>query len=204
MGKVTQLANTETSANHRDPQDMSLPGDVGFWTFITADASLFALLFFQFSHDRSSQPAVFDEGQRDLIVLLGTVNTLVLVTSSWLMASAVRNMYRHSVRMGLRLIAGTAALGVVFAALKISEHVLTLRSGHTVSTSPFFMYYFVITGIHLAHLILGVVVLIIVGWRLRAGIRGPLDRTFLECGAAYWHLVDLLWMFIFPMLYLAR
>jgi nitric oxide reductase NorE protein len=204
MSRITQLANTATSANHQDPQDMSLPGDVGFWTFITADASLFALLFFQFSRDRSSQPAVFDEGQRDLIVLLGTVNTLVLVTSSWLMASAVRDMRRGSVRTGLRLIAGTAALGFVFAAVKISEYVLALRSGHTVSTSPFFMYYFVITGIHLVHLMIGVVVVVVVGWRLRVGIRGPLDRTFLECGAAYWHLVDLLWMFIFPMLYLAR
>src|SRR6185312_11349536 len=180
MSRITQLANTATSANHQDPQGMSLPGDVGFWTFITADASLFALLFFQFSHDRSSQPAVFDEGQRDLIVLLGTVNTLVLVTSSWLMASAVRNMYRHSVRMGLRLIAGTAALGFVFAAVKISEYVLALRSGHSVSTSPFFMYYFVITGIHLVHLMIGVVVVVVVGWRLRVGLRTPLDRTVLE------------------------
>jgi len=183
---------------------MSLPDDVGFWTFIVADASLFALLFFQFSRDRSLQPALFDEGQRDMMVLLGTVNTLVLVSSSWLMASAVRDMCRHSVRTGLRLIAGTAALGFVFAAVKISEYVLALRSGHTISTSPFFMYYFVITGIHLVHLMIGVVAVVVVGWRLRVGIRRPLDRTFLECGAAYWHLVDLLWMFIFPMLYLAR
>ena len=183
---------------------MSLSRDAGFWTFIAADASLFALLFFQFSLDRSSQPVVFDEGQRVLVVLLGTVNTLVLISSSWLMASAVRNMRRDSVRTGLRLIAGTAALGVVFAAVKISEYVLALRSGHTVSTSPFFMYYFVITGIHLGHLMIGVIVVVVVGWRLRVGIRRPLDRTVLECGAVYWHLVDLLWMFIFPMLYLAR
>jgi len=204
MGRVPQLVNTTALANHQDPQDMSLSRDAGFWTFIAADASLFALLFFQFSLDRSSQPVVFDEGQRGLVVLLGTVNTLVLISSSWLMASAVRNMRRDSVRTGLRLIAGTAALGVVFAAVKISEYVLALGSGHTVSNSPFFMYYFVITGIHLGHLMIGVVVVVVVGWRLRVGIRRPLDRTVLECGAVYWHLVDLLWMFIFPMLYLAR
>jgi len=204
MDRVHQLTDTTTSADHQDPQDRSLPGDVGFWTFIVADASLFALLFFQFSLDRSSQPLVFDEGRRDLMVLFGTANTLVLVTSSWLMASAVRAMRRHSVRTGLQLIAGTAALGLVFAAVKICEYGLALRSGHTVSTSPFFMYYFVITGIHLLHLVIAVVVVVVVGLRLRAGIRSPLDRTVLECGAAYWHLVDLLWMFIFPMLYLAR
>jgi len=204
MGRAPQLANRTTSANHVDPQEISLPGDSGFWMFIAADASLFALLFFQFSRDRSSQSVVFDEGQQNLTVLLGTVNTLVLVTSSWLMASAVRHMRQHSVRTGLRLIAGTAALGFVFAAVKIAEYVLALRSGHTVSTSPFFMYYFVITGIHLVHLMIGVVVLVVVGLRLRVGIRRPLDRTVLECGAVYWHLVDLLWMFIFPMLYLAR
>jgi nitric oxide reductase NorE protein len=204
MGRVVQLGDTTTSANRQDVEDKSLSVDVGFWTFIAADASLFALLFFQYSRDRSSQPAVFDEGQRDLLVLVGTLNTLVLVSSSWLMASAVRHMRQHSVRTGRRLIAGTAALGFVFAAVKISEYVLALGSGHTVSTSPFFMYYFVITGLHLGHLMIGVIVVVVLGWRLRVGIRRPLDRTFLECGAVYWHLVDLLWMFIFPMLYLAR
>src|SRR5271165_4448044 len=109
----------------------SLPGDVGFWTFIAADATLFALLFFQFSLDRSSHVSMFDEGQRVLMVPLGAVNTVVLVTSSWLLASAVRSWQRGQVRRATRLIAATAALGVVFAILKVVEYLIEWSSGHT-------------------------------------------------------------------------
>jgi nitric oxide reductase NorE protein len=186
------------------PRVPSLPGDVGFWTFIAADATLFALLFFQFSLDRSSHVSVFDAGQRALLVPLGAVNTVVLVTSSWLLASAVRLAHRRDVRAATRLISGTAFLGVVFAVLKVIEYRLELSSGHTLSSSPFFMYYFIITGIHLVHLIVGVIALVVIGLRVRRDNGGPRDRVILECGASYWHLIDLLWIFIFPLLYLAR
>ena len=182
----------------------SLPGDAGFWTFIAADATLFALLFFQFSLDRSSHVAVFDAGQRAALVPLGAVNTLVLVTSSFLLASGIRSAHRREVRRATWLIAGTVLLGVVFAFLKITEYWIELASGHTLSTSSFFMYYFVITGIHLLHLIVGVSALVIIGVRVRRGSGARQDRLLLECGASYWHLIDLLWMFIFPLLYLAR
>ncbi len=182
----------------------SLPGDVGFWTFIAADAVLFALLFFQFSFDRSSHAAAFDAGQHTLPVHLGAANTLVLVTSSWLLALAVRSAHRGNLSAARRLIAGTVALGLVFAAVKTSEYAIAVGSGHTISAGTFFMYYFVITGIHLLHLVMGVIAVIIIGIRM-GGDRDPQrERRILECGASYWHLIDLLWMFIFPLLYLAR
>jgi nitric oxide reductase NorE protein len=186
------------------PRVPSLPGDVGFWTFIAADATLFALLFFQFSLDRSSHVAVFDAGQRELLVPLGAVNTVVLVTSSWLLASAVRSAHRRHVRTATRQMYGTVLLGIVFAVLKVAEYQIELSSGHTFSTNSFFMYYFIITGIHLLHLIVGVVALVIIGLRVRRDTGSERDRVILECGASYWHLIDLLWMFIFPLIYLAR
>ncbi len=186
------------------PKARSLPGDVGFWTFIAADATLFALLFFQFSLDRSSHVSVFDEGQRALLVPLAAVNTVVLVTSSWLLASAVRSSHRGQVRRATLLIGATAALGVVFAILKVTEYQIEWSSGHTFSANAFFMYYFVITGIHLLHLTVGVIALVAIGLRVRRGNGSSRDRVIFECGAAYWHLIDLLWMFIFPLIYLAR
>jgi nitric oxide reductase NorE protein len=182
----------------------SLPGDVGFWTFIAADATLFALLFFQFSLDRSSHVSVFDEGQRALLVPLGAVNTVVLVTSSWLLASAVRAAHQRNAPRATRLIAGTVLLGLVFAVLKVAEYHVELSSGHTISSSSFFMYYFIITGIHLLHLIVGVIALVVIGLRVRRDTGEPREQVILECGASYWHLIDLLWMFIFPLIYLAR
>jgi nitric oxide reductase NorE protein len=186
------------------PRVPSLPGDVGFWTFIAADATLFALLFFQFSLDRSSHVALFDAGQRELLVPLGAVNTVVLVTSSWLLASAVRAAHQRNARRATRLIAGTVLLGLLFAVLKVAEYQVELSSGHTVSSSSFFMYYFIITGIHLLHLIVGVIALVVIGLRVRRDTGEPREQMILECGASYWHLIDLLWMFIFPLIYLAR
>lgn len=181
-----------------------LPGEAGFWTFIAADATLFALLFFQFSLDRSSHVTTFDAGQRELLVPLGAVNTLILVTSSLLLALAVRAAHRGELRTARRLVAGTISLGLAFAVVKVAEYAIEVESGHTLSTSLFFMYYFVITGIHLAHLIVGVIVLAVIVFRLRGAADPGRNRVIVECGASYWHLIDLLWMFLFPLLYLAR
>jgi nitric oxide reductase NorE protein len=200
------LLRRDTSAvrEEADRPPPSLPGDVGFWTFIAADATLFALLFFQFSLDRSSHVAIFDIGQTALPVPLGAVNTLVLVTSSLLLALAVRSVHRGDMRTARWLVAGTISLGIVFAGLKVTEYVIETGSGHTISTSSFFMYYFIITGIHLLHLIVGVIALTVIAFRLRRDRDPERNRVVLECGASYWHLIDLLWMFIFPLLYLAR
>lgn len=197
------LAQDETG--RASPQrGAALPGDAGFWTFIAADATLFALLFFQYSKDRSTHASVFDNGRHALLLPLGAINTLVLITSSFLMAMAVRSMHGPNTTAAIRWMLGTVSLGAVFAVLKVVEYRFELASGHTLSTSPFFMYYFVITGIHLLHLIVGVLAVSVIAIQLRRG--GQLNRgqVVLECGAAYWHLVDLLWMFIFPLLYLAR
>ena len=203
MGILLRL-DTSAAREEADRPPPSLPGDVGFWTFIAADATLFALLFFQFSLDRSSHVAIFDIGQTALLVPLGAVNTLVLVTSSLLLALAVRSVQRGDMRTARWLVAGTISLGVVFAGLKVTEYVIEIGSGHTISTSSFFMYYFIITGIHLLHLIVGVIALTVIAFRRRRDWDPERNRVVLECGASYWHLIDLLWMFIFPLLYLAR
>lgn len=181
-----------------------LPGDVGFWTFIAADAMLFLLLFLQFSLDRTTQHAVFDEGQRALLPSLAAANTLILVTSSFTVALAVAATFRGDTRRIVRLMVVTSTLGVAFAILKIVEYVLEIGSGHTLSTNAFFMYYFLITGIHLLHLLVGVIGLSVIAFRLRVGGAADRNQVVLECGASYWHLIDVLWMFIFPLLYLAR
>lgn len=202
VGRDTATADDQ--AGRPPARTAALPGDAGFWTFIAADATLFALLFFQFSLDRCSHVSGFNDGQAKLLVPLGGVNTLVLITSSLVMAMAVRLADRQQMKKAVRFIGGTVSLGIVFAVLKVVEYVVEIDSGHTLSTSLFFMYYFVITGIHLLHLIVGVVALVIIGSRIRRDSGGARDRVILECGAAYWHLIDLLWMFIFPLIYLVR
>jgi nitric oxide reductase NorE protein len=182
----------------------SLPGDVGFWTFIAADAMLFALLFYQFSLDRSSDAALYESGQRTLIVPLATINTLVLITSSWCAAMAVRGLHLGQRKQASLYAFAATSLGVVSAVIKVIEYVREIDDGHTVATSSFFMYYFIITGIHLGHLLVGMVAMVVAGVRLRSATARPSDQPVVESIVSYWHLVDVLWLFIFPLLYLAR
>jgi nitric oxide reductase NorE protein len=186
------------------PSAMVMPGYAGFWTFIAADATLFALLFIQFSVDRSSAAARFDAEQHALPVLAGVLNTVVLVTSSWTLATGMRGMHRGQIRAARRLVSVTILLGVVFAAIKVGQYGLDVHHGHTISSGPFFMYYFLITGIHLLHLTIGAIALVAVALVMGPATAVAADRRPWESVAAYWHLIDLLWMFIFPLFYLAR
>jgi nitric oxide reductase NorE protein len=202
---MDKLAECSAVAGQRAGRPVAvMPGYGGFWTFIAADATLFALLFIQFSVDRSSATARFDAQQHELLVVPGVVNTVVLVTSSWTMAAGVRAMHKGQIRAARRLVTVTMLFGVVFAAIKVGQYVLDVHRGHTISSGPFFMYYFLITGIHLLHLTIGVIALAAVALVMRPASSLAADRRPWESVAAYWHLIDLLWMFIFPLLYLAR
>jgi nitric oxide reductase NorE protein len=186
------------------PEDSRLPGDAGFWYFIAADAVLFSLLFFQFSLDRSSHVALFEHGRQLLLVPIATVNTVVLVSSSWLAATAVRAVHRGDAIKASLTAFGTAGFGAVFVVLKLGEYVHAVRGGHALAGNSFYMYYFVITGLHLAHVVVGAAAMLLMGVLLRDDVELSRRQNQLESLAAYWHLLDVIWLFIFPMLYLAR
>ena len=176
----------------------------GFWTFIAADAGLFLLLFLQFSLDRVQDRNSFITDQGQLHPVVALINTLVLITGSWFAASAVHalSMARH--RTARRLTLATFTCGAVFVPLKISEYIQVAQAGHSPTTSTFFMYYFVITGIHLLHLFGGIVALLVAARQMGDATEGLAPGALLEPITVYWHLVDVLWIFIFPLLYLVR
>lgn len=175
-----------------------LVGDQGVWIFILADLVLFLCFFTLYSAERLSDVPAFRESQALLSSATGAINTLLLLTSSWLVALGV---HRARDRKSGRLSIATAiALGVLFVGVKITEYVHVIDDGASMTDNGFFMYYFVITGMHLVHVLIGLVVLVLVFGKAESVSRK--DRVFMESGAAYWHMVDLLWLFIFPLLYL--
>ncbi len=99
---------------------------------------------------------------------------------------------------------GAAACGAVFIALKIFEYWDKTTSGFSITANDFFMLFYALTGIHLVHVILGVGALLFLSGKLRDGSIGPANMPPLESGATYWHMVDLLWLVLFPLLYLLR
>lgn len=179
-------------------------GDEGVWFFISADIALFAVLFAAFMLHRHEDPALFEQSRRLLDAGVGTLNTVILLTSSWLVALAV-----HAARDGERaavsryLVAGIG-VGAGFALTKVYEYTTKVQDGLTMLSNDFFMFYYALTGLHFVHFVIGMAVLTVCWHKCR---RDPIDdryRVWIESSGCYWHMVDLLWIVLFPMIYLLR
>lgn len=181
-----------------------LPGLPGFWIFILMDMSFFSVLFLAYLLERAKQPLLYAASQAHLNVSLGLLNMLVLLTSSWFVALAVHALRRGQRRRTVGLLLAALACGLLFAAVKVTEYRQEFALGITPLTDGFFMLYFSLTFIHFLHVLIGIVVLGALAWKTRVGTYGPHCMAGIEVGATYWHMVDLLWILLFPLLYMAR
>jgi nitric oxide reductase NorE protein len=187
----------------RSPKE-GLPGDPGVWMLLTADVSLFGVFFFVFVRDRLADPALYEQSRQHLSAGIGLANTLVLVTSSLFMAFAVAAARAGDREAVTRSLALTLLGGAGFAVLKVVEYGQKIVAGINITTNAFFAYYFAFTAIHFFHLLIGMGVLAVCLAKAR---RQPIDDRYvvwIESGGCYWHMVDLLWIVLFPMLYLLR
>lgn len=172
--------------------------------FLLGDMAIFALFFGAIVVLRGRHPAVVAASQHALHPGLGILNTAFLLSGSLLVVLATRAI-RAAAPTAMRLYAGAICCGLAFAVVKAVEYTGLIAAGHTAQSNDFFMYYFVFTGIHLAHLVIGLVLLSVLA--LKARRRGPLSKggsVLVDCGGCYWHMVDLLWLALFPLLYLVR
>lgn len=181
-----------------------LPAVEGVWVFVGADSVVFLLLFGLFSQARHADPALFEASRQSLNADIGGVNTLILLTSSWLVALGIRALAHDDLDRAPRFVLGGVLTGGLFVVSKIVEYTQKIAVGLTPATDPFFMWYFVLTGIHLLHVLLGIAALSYVWRGTRARRYSSGDRVVPEGVATFWHLVDFLWIVIFPLLYLQR
>ena len=195
--------DSRAAESTRDQRD-HVPGEPGVWLLLFGDMSVFAALFGVYLHARNQQPELFTAGQRELNSDLGAINTLLLLGSSLLVAWATTCMRRRQRELGARFLVGAMLLGAAFVCVKLFEYREQIAQGHVPAMNEFFTYYFMLTGIHLAHLVVGLVVL---GGLLHL-MRRPAPRdvppVFFEGGACFWHVVDLLWIVIFPLIFLVH
>lgn len=180
-----------------------LPGEVGVWVFILGDLMVFALLFGVYLYYRIDDPALFASSQSRLNQAFGAVNTLLLLTSSLLVVTAVRALRHGVTNIAPELFAGAMACGAGFAVLKIFEYSGKISEGLVPATNEFWMYYFILTGLHFFHLLLGMAVLTFCLVSSRMASLSAQRFSLVEGGACFWHMVDLLWVVLFPLLYLA-
>jgi nitric oxide reductase NorE protein len=191
----------------RPPQPRSrghVPGEIGIWVFIFGDMVVFSVFFGVFVVERSQSSELFEHSRETLDVTFGAVNTLLLLTGSLFVAQGVSAVRRRLVPQGGRLIALALLCGCGFVFNKALEYGAKLGAGHGPDANDFYMYFFMFTGIHLVHLLLGLVALAVM-WKItRKPALDARDVRNLEAGASYWHLIDLLWIVLFALLYLMR
>lgn len=173
-----------------------LPGDLMIWVLIVSELLVFGAGLAAFLSVRLTDPEGFALAQDALHRTGAGLNTVVLITSGALAALALR--LREAARRGLARLAllAAASLGVVFLIIKGTEYASKAEAGITWDTHPFFTFYYLLTGFHAAHVVAGVVVLLLVAWQ-------DAPRN-IEDGAAFWHMVDLVWVLLFPVIYLLR
>jgi cytochrome c oxidase subunit 3 len=187
--------------------------ELGMWLFIASEFMFFGGLFLAYLVYRGRYPEAFAQGSHTMDLTLGTINTAVLLTSSLTMALAVRAAEWSRSKALVRLLLVTAALGLVFLGIKGYEyhhkyeqhHVPLAGWGFALTESgaaTFYSLYFIMTGLHALHIVIGLVLLLVLA-RLasRGGLTGVSSIIVHNVGL-YWHLVDLVWVYLFPLFYL--
>jgi len=185
---------------------------LGMWLFLFTELLLFGGLFLLYAVYFKRYPEEFAAGGRQLDWVLGTVNTLILLTSSLFAAMAVTAVQRSEQRRSMALIGGTVLCAAGFLVIKYVEwsakisHGIypgaeRLKSGDP-GESVFFGLYYLTTGLHGLHVLIGGVLLVWIAVKVESGAVTADNGILLENGALYWHLVDLVWIFIFPLYYL--
>lgn len=171
-----------------------LPGEPIMWVLIVSELLVFGAVLAAFLAVRATDPEIFAQSQALLDREAGALNTLVLVTSGLCAAFAVRaGVAARPGRARLWLFLAIA-LGVVFLVVKGLEYADKAALGIDIDTNAFFTFYYLGTGFHALHVVAGIVILLLVGWRA--------EPHGLEVGAAFWHMVDLIWVLLFPVIYL--
>lgn len=179
----------------------TLPGDLHMWVMVLGDLVIFGGYFVVYAIYRTMHAEEFLRAQQHLAVDIGVLNTVVLLTSSWFVARAVLAARTGAAERAVRLLWAGGAAGTLFVVFKSYEWWSKITAGQTVS-QLFYSFYYVITGVHLVHVLIGLIVLGVLVRELRNPARQRL--WMIESGAVYWHMVDLLWVVIFGLLYVMR
>lgn len=184
------------------------PGDFGIWIIIYIELFTFGALFIGYAFSRRLHVELFNQSQLLLDQRAGFINTLILITSSWLVVKAVHSIKfmekEKAIKHASYFLLGAIGLGSFFLLIKLMEFAGKYEQGINLSTNTFFMFYFILTIFHFLHVLLGVIILFNVYQKTKLGGYSAQNHRGLEIGASYWHMVDLLWIVLFPLIYIIR
>lgn len=189
-------------------------GKLGMWLFLFTELFLFGGLFLVYAVYRVKYSEAFHSSAEDLNVFIGTLNTVALLVSSMTVAMSITAIQKNKPRLAIGLIGITVLLALVFMVNKYFEwghkfhlHIypgseLMMKKIISDGEIMFFGLYYMMTGLHALHVVIGTILLIVTAVRIKSGKVTQQHYLLLENSGLYWHLVDLIWIFLFPLLYL--
>lgn len=177
------------------------PGDLAIWFVIFAELLTFGIFFLSYGFTRAHNVALFDASQQLLDRRTGAINMVLLITSSYFVVRAVAAVKADDSRGSARWLLAAMGLGAGFILLKLSEFAHSYAAGITLSTNTFYMFYLSLTVFHFMHVVIGLLVLGVIARKAWRGGYSAAEHTGVETGAVYWHMVDMVWIVLFPLVY---
>ncbi len=214
---MSELIQHPALAHHFDSLEQQKEAStLGMWVFLVTEVLFFGGLFATYLIYRNWYPDAFAAASHELDVTLGTINTVVLITSSLTMALAVHAAQLGQRRLLLIFLVATMTLGAVFLGIKsveyyhkFAEHLIPgpgfqfeKEPVHVRHAQLFFSLYFVMTGLHALHMVIGIGIMLVMWWWSWRGTITAEYYSPIEISGLYWHFVDIVWIFLFPLLYL--
>ena len=196
--------------------EKKLPGDLAMWFFILAELSVFAIFFIGFAVAEHLHADMFAQSKAQVHPIAGLINTLALITSSFAVALSLQAMHQNNAKLAVRRIIYALLIACIYLVVKVWEYQTLFNQGFDIETNTFFTLYFLITFFHLMHVLLGMVILIYIAKNAAQGNYEHSDKPSVdalesdnqntiagfESGACYWHMVDMLWIILFPLIYI--
>lgn len=189
---------------NQEQQIKLLPGDFALWMFIFMELLVFAIAFIAYAIVRIQNVALFNQFQLTLNREIGMINTLILITSSYFLVRSLQAIKRDDIKNCVFWLYATLGAGGLFLILKSIEYYDKFSAGINLSTNIFYMFYLSLTIFHFLHVILGMIILFAIVIKAQHGGYSAKDHIGIETGASYWHMVDLVWIILFPLVYIIR
>lgn len=173
------------------------PGGILLWIIIFLELMTFGIALVSLAFSAKENPQLFHESSLHLNRTFGTINTIFLLTSGFFVANAVynfkeRNFYKASFQLKIAMLGG-----MLFIVLKSIEYYIKIEAGYLLDTNSFFTFYWLLTGFHIIHVVVGLVILFMLNRNLKTKAIEDVETS-----AAFWHMCDLIWLLLFPVLYL--
>lgn len=197
--------DSSTTIKHEpDNEPRLLPGDLAIWFFIFAELLVFAIFFIVYSVQRLQNIELFNKYQDTLNKEVGAINTLLLITASYFIVRAVQEIQKNNIDSCVSWLYRTLIMGGGFLMLKSYEFYTKFSVGIGLNTNDFYFFYISLTFFHFLHVILGMIIISAVLIMAKRGKYSANEHTGIETAASYWHMVDLVWIVLFPLVYIIR